>query len=225
MPDIKKYLVLVAGGKGLRMGNAVPKQFLPLHGSPVLTHSIRAFINALPDIHIILVLPPDQLSYAQIVLMPLKRMVDTTIVAGGATRFHSVKNGLNAITGDGIVFVHDGARPLASKALILRCLDGATKQGTAIPVIKVAESMRRVDGDTSVMVDREQMRLVQTPQTFRTNLIIPAFEQQYQSGFTDEASVYEAFGGSVHLVEGERMNIKVTTPEDMIIAEAMMGAL
>ncbi len=222
MSDIKKYAVLVAGGKGMRMGNALPKQFLPLAGLPVLTHSLRTFIKAIPGIQIILVLPTDQFSYAQIVLQSLDNAVDIQIVGGGETRFHSVQNGLNAIQEPGIVFVHDGARPLVSEALILRCLHQAIDKGSAIPAIPVTDSMRIIDEDDSEPVNRDNLRIIQTPQTFNTNIILPAFMTAYSADFTDEATVVEASGIPVFLVEGERRNIKVTTPEDMIIAEALL---
>ncbi|MBC7553536.1 MAG: 2-C-methyl-D-erythritol 4-phosphate cytidylyltransferase, partial [Taibaiella sp.] len=212
MTNIKKYLVLVAGGKGLRMGNAIPKQFLPVNGMPLLSHAIAAFVRALPDIEVILVLPEGQLSYAQIVLLSLPVSVDVTLVTGGETRFHSVQNGLAAIDGEGIVFVHDGARPLVSATLIKRCLAQAVEKGSAISAIPVAESMRMVNGDTSTPVNRDQMRIIQTPQTFRTNIIIPAFAAPYNPAFTDEATVVEAAGTPIYLAEGEKQNIKVTTP-------------
>ncbi len=222
MGEIKKYAVLVAGGKGMRMGNALPKQFLPLCGKPVLAHSVKTFVNALPGVHIILVLPAGQFSYAQIVLQSLTEPVDVEIVAGGETRFHSVQNGLNAIDGEGIVFVHDGARPLASKELILRCLQQAIEKGSAIPAIPVTDSIRMVDEDESSPISRDNLRIIQTPQTFRTEVIIPAFKQAYDAAFTDEATVVEAYGTPVFLTPGERSNIKVTTPEDMVIAEALL---
>lgn len=222
MNEIKKFAVLVAGGKGTRMGMALPKQFLPLSGRPVLAHSIVAFTTAFPNINIILVLPADQLSYAQIVLSALPEPIDVTLVPGGETRFHSVQNGLNAIDGDGIVFVHDGARPLITTSLLHRCYEQAVQKGSAIPAIPVAESMRITDGDTSHPVNRDHMRVIQTPQTFRTEVILPAFRQEYVPAFTDEATVVEAYGTAIFLCEGEKRNIKVTTPEDMIIAEALM---
>ena len=223
MNDIRKYAVLVAGGKGMRMGMAVPKQFLPLNGMPVLTHAILAFTRAIPDINIILVLPEAQLSYGQTVLAALPEQIDLTIVAGGETRFHSVQNGLKAVDGEGIVFVHDGARPLVSQVLILRCLAQAIDKGSAIPAIAVTDSMRLADGDRSKPVNRDHLRIIQTPQTFSTEIILPAFMQPYDPAFTDEATVVEAYGTPVFLVEGERSNIKVTTPEDMIVAEALLN--
>jgi 2-C-methyl-D-erythritol 4-phosphate cytidylyltransferase len=219
---MKKFAVIVAGGKGLRMGRAMPKQFLPLQGKPVLYHTIKAFLDAFPDVYLILVLPQDQLSYAQIVLQSFPERIDITIVAGGETRYHSVQNGLKAVEEDSIVFVHDGVRPLVSATLIHRCCQQAMDKGSAIPAIEVSDSIRMVSGETSQPVTREQLRSIQTPQTFRSEIILPAFQQEYQLSFTDEATVVEAYGTNVYLVEGEKSNIKVTTPEDMIQAEALL---
>lgn len=217
-----KYAVIVAGGKGLRMGNALAKQFLPLAGKPVLYHTIKAFTNAYPDVKLVLVLPQDQLSYAQIVLQAFPDGIDVTIVAGGATRFHSVQNGLSVVSDDAVVFVHDGVRPLVSAALIQTCYEQALQKGSAIPAIPVADSMRMVDGDNSTPVNREQMRSIQTPQTFRADVLLPAFAQEYSEAFTDEATVVEAYGTQVYLIAGEKSNIKLTTPEDMMMAEYML---
>ncbi|MGN6566679.1 MAG: 2-C-methyl-D-erythritol 4-phosphate cytidylyltransferase [Flavipsychrobacter sp.] len=222
MSYTEKYAVLVAGGKGLRMGTALPKQFLPLQGKPVLYHTIHAFKTAFPDIHLILVLPQDQISYTQMVLQAFPERLDITVVGGGETRFHSVQNGLKAVGENSIVFVHDGVRPLVSVDLIQRCYYQAIEKGSAIPAVQVTDSMRIVEDDDSRPVDREYMRIIQTPQTFRSNIIVPAFQQTYQSSFTDEATVVESFGTNIYLIEGERSNIKVTTPEDMIIAEALL---
>ncbi|MBS1773607.1 MAG: 2-C-methyl-D-erythritol 4-phosphate cytidylyltransferase [Bacteroidetes bacterium] len=221
---MKKYTVIVAGGKGVRMGSALPKQFLPLNGHPILYHTIKAFKDAYADMHLVLVLPQEQLSYAQMVLQSFPERIDITIVTGGETRFHSVQNGLKVTEPDSIIFVHDGVRPLASTALIQRCYEQAVEKGSAIPAIPVADSMRIIEDEDSRPIDREQMRIIQTPQTFRSDIILPAFEQEYQNAFTDEATVVEAYGDEVHLVEGERSNIKVTTPEDMIVAEALLKA-
>lgn len=221
---MEKFAVIVAGGKGVRMGTAVPKQFLTLNGHPVLYHTIKAFTSAYPDIHLVLVLPPDQLSYAQMVLQSFTERIDLTIVAGGATRYHSVQNGLEAITENSIVFVHDGVRPIVSKSLIQRCYEQAVKLGSAIPAIAVAESMRIVDGETSRTINRDELRIIQTPQTFLSSVILPAFQQEYQPSFTDEATVAEAHGTKIYLVEGEQGNIKVTKPDDLVIAEALLKA-
>lgn len=221
---MKKYAVIVAGGKGLRMGSAVPKQFLPLNGHPILYHTIKAFADAYADMQLVLVLPQDQLSYAQMVLQSFPERIDITIVAGGETRYHSVQNGLKVVDENSIVFVHDGVRPLVTTDLIHRCYEQAVDKGSAIPAIPVADSMRILEDEDSRPIDREQMRIIQTPQTFKAEVILPAFAQEYQAAFTDEATVVEAYGDNVYLVQGERSNIKVTTPEDMIVAEALLKA-
>jgi len=221
----KIYAVIVAGGQGTRMGTAVPKQFLELNGKPVLFHTISAFVNAIPDIQIVLVLPPHQISYAQMVLQSFPERIDLTIVGGGETRFHSVQNGLKDIPSDAIVMVHDGVRPLVSAALIGRCCTEAMKSGSAIPVIPLADSIRLVKNDGSEAADRSQFRIVQTPQTFRASILLPGMQQLYNEQFTDEATVVEAFGEKVTLVEGEKRNIKITTPEDLLVAEALLKGM
>jgi 2-C-methyl-D-erythritol 4-phosphate cytidylyltransferase len=221
---MEKFAVIVAGGKGLRMGSAIPKQFLPLGDKPVLYHTINAFITAFPDIQIVLVLPQDQISMAQIVLQAFPNRIDLTIVAGGETRFDSVKNGLEVVNEDAIVFVHDGVRPLVSAELIQACYDQAVAKGSAIPAVAVTDSMRLAEGEDSKPVNRDQLRIIQTPQTFQSDVLLNAFTQDYDPAFTDEATVVEAFGGKVYLIDGERSNIKVTTPEDLIIAEALLNA-
>ena len=222
MSYTEKYAVLVAGGKGLRMGTALPKQFLPLQDKPILYHTIHAFKSAFHDVQLILVLPQEQISYTQMILQSFPERLDITIVSGGETRFHSVQNGLKAVGENSIVFVHDGVRPLVSIDLIRRCYDQAVEKGSAIPAVAVTDSMRIIEDDDSRPIDREYMRIIQTPQTFRSDIILPAFEQPYQSSFTDEATVVENYGTNIYLIDGERSNIKVTTPEDMIIAEALL---
>ena len=222
MLEIEKYAVIVAGGKGERMGSTTPKQFLTLAGKPLLYYSIAAFIQAFPDVHIILVLPQQHLYHAHEMLQLFTHSADITVVAGGEARYHSVQMGLKEIRENSIVFIHDGARPLVSVELITRCYHQAVEQGSAVPAIPVADSMRLINGETSTPVDRRQLRIIQTPQTFRSELILPAFQQPYDDSFTDEATVAEAYGANVQLIEGERRNIKVTTPEDMLIAAVMV---
>ncbi|RYZ49696.1 MAG: 2-C-methyl-D-erythritol 4-phosphate cytidylyltransferase [Sphingobacteriales bacterium] len=217
------YAVIVAGGLGTRMGTAMPKQFLDLAGKPVLYHTIKAFVQAVPGVHLVLVLPPHQISYAQMILQEFPDRLDLTIVAGGETRYHSVQNGLRDIPEDALVMVHDGVRPLASAALIERCLEQAAAKGSAIPCIPVSDSMRIVKNDDHQAVDRSALRIIQTPQTFQASILLPSFQQPYQEAFTDEASVVEASGKKVYLVAGERSNIKITTPEDLLIAAALIG--
>lgn len=224
MGDIRKYAVIVAGGKGIRMGSAVPKQFLPLQGKPLLCHAVEAFAEAIPGIRLILVLPADQLGSAQTVLRSYIGNINVTTVAGGETRYHSVQNGLKHVPDDGVVFIHDGARPLVSTELIQRCYKQAIEKGSAVPAVPVTESVRLIEDGVSHPLDRDMLRIIQTPQTFRTNLILPAFQQEYKPSFTDEATVLEANGTTVALIDGMYENIKVTTPEDMIIAEAILNA-
>ena len=220
------YAVIVAGGQGTRMGSAIPKQFLELNGKPVLYYALKAFLDAVPAIRLVLVLPPHQISYAHIVLQHFPEGPDITVVAGGETRFHSVRNGLEAITVSGsVVMVHDGVRPLVSGALIRRCLEQAVMKGSAIPAIAVTDSIRMVGEETSSPVDRSRLRIVQTPQAFRSEILLPAFRQPFQEGFTDEATVVEAYGTRVFLADGERSNLKITTPEDLLIASGLLARI
>ncbi len=223
MGTIKKYAVIVAGGQGTRMGSAVPKQFLLLYGKPVLYHTIQSFLSAIPEIEIILVLPQEQLSYANMVLQAFEQRPEIIIVSGGATRFHSVQNGLKQIQDNGIVFVHDGVRPLVSKALILLCLEQAIANGSAVPVVSVSDSMRiKNDVGCYEIIDREQLIAIQTPQTFATEIVLKAFEQTYNTAFTDEATVVESIGTKINFVAGEKSNIKITLPEDLVYAEGFL---
>lgn len=224
MSDFRKYAVIVAGGKGTRMGSAVPKQFLPFLGKPLLCHAIEAFAQAIPGIQLILVLPKEELDSAQTVLRSYLSNIKVTTVAGGETRFNSVQNGLKMINNDGIVFVHDGVRPLVSQQLIMTCYEQAMEKGSAVPFIPANESMRIMEGDRSRPLDREKLVIIQTPQTFKTDIILPAFRQEFNAMFTDEATVVEASGASVNLIPGARDNIKITTPEDMMVAEVLLKA-
>jgi 2-C-methyl-D-erythritol 4-phosphate cytidylyltransferase len=225
MSDIKSYAVIVAAGKGTRMGIAVPKQFITFHGKPLMCYAIKAFAEAIPGIELILVVPSYHLSSAQIVLKSYLSGLSVTVIPGSDTRYHSVQNGLKEIAGPGIVFVHDGARPLVSRELIQSCYRQAQEKGSAIPAIRITESMRYLeDGEFSKPIDRDRLRIIQTPQTFKTELILPAFAQEYDAAFTDEATVVEAYGTKVHLIDGIVENIKITTQEDLIRAEAMFIA-
>lgn len=220
---LKTTAVIVAGGKGLRMGTALPKQFLPLNGKPVLYYAIKMFRDTFPGIKIILVLPQDQLSYANIVLQSFEDGIDLDIVPGGETRFHSVKQGLEQVEPGSIVFVHDGVRPLIDANLLRRCYDAAMQHGNAIPAIAVSDSIRQDEGTGSFPVNRDHLRIVQTPQTFKAEIVLPAFQQDYQESFTDEATVVQAYGEEIFLVAGSKRNIKVTTPEDMLVAGVLLN--
>lgn len=218
---MNKYAVIVAGGAGIRMGSQTPKQFLLLQGKPVLWHTIQAFRKAFDDIQIILVLPAMYCNDQQMIndIAGEETSDSCKIVAGGPTRFHSVKNGLAECRNDGIVFVHDGVRCLVTPALIKHCYEEAQLHGNAIPALKATDSIRIETAAGNKMVDRASVRLIQTPQTFLTAQLIPAFEQEYDPSFTDEASIAERFGTTINLVDGEACNIKITMPFDMIIAE------
>ena len=218
------YIIIVAGGKGLRMGSDIPKQFLPVCGLPVLMRTIRRFREYSADINIILVLPKAQQDYWQSLCKEYQFDERYSIADGGETRFHSVSNGLSLIpdNAEGVVGVHDGVRPFPSIDVIARCYETARHQGAVIPVIPVVETVRHLEGDNSKTVSRDEYRLVQTPQTFDIQLLKRAYRQHFTPMFTDDASVVEALGDTITLVEGNRENIKITTPFDLKIAEAIL---
>ena len=222
---MERYAILVAGGKGLRMGGDIPKQFLPIGGKPVLMRTVEVFRQAYPDIHIILVLPSSQQGYWHQLCLEYEFDVPFQIADGGETRFHSVSNGLKLIPdgAEGVVGVHDGVRPFVAVETIRRCYDEAIEKGAVVPVISVVETVRRLRKDgSSVTVPRDEYKLVQTPQTFRVSLLKEAYQQPYTSFFTDDASVVEALGKPVHLVEGNRENIKITTPADIRFVNGLL---
>ncbi|QJB33744.1 2-C-methyl-D-erythritol 4-phosphate cytidylyltransferase [Chitinophaga oryzae] len=222
MGNRKKTAIIVAGGSGSRMQSAIPKQFMDLAGKPVLYHTIAAFTTAYPEMEIVLVLPEQHISYANNLLQAFDNIPAITLVKGGETRFHSVKNGLQQVQGDAVVFVHDGVRPLVSPALVRTCYEATLSHGSAIPVIDMKDSIREVTGEQNRAVDRERFRIIQTPQTFLSELILPAFELPYDPLFTDEATVVERLGHPVHLVQGEESNLKITKPLDLVMAKAFL---
>lgn len=218
------YVIIVAGGKGLRMGGDIPKQFLPVNGKPVLMRTIERFRDYSPDLGIILVLPRAQQEYWRELCREHGFQAPYTIADGGETRFHSVRNGLRLIPDAerGVVGVHDGVRPFVSTEVIDRCYEAARRSGAAIPVTPVVETLRYVAGsEAGRNVARSDYRLVQTPQTFDIQLLKRAYAQEYSEAFTDDASVVEAVGVSVEMVEGNRENIKITTPFDITVATAL----
>ncbi|UAY50832.1 2-C-methyl-D-erythritol 4-phosphate cytidylyltransferase [Ferruginibacter albus] len=220
---MKKYAVIVAGGNGSRMNAAIPKQFLLLKGKPILYYTISAFLNAYADIEIILVLPTHYFVKGVEIIrsyFPDKKMLH--IITGGENRFTSVQHGLGLIKEESIVFVHDGVRCLLSATLIHRCYETALAAGTAIPVVNSKDSVRIVEEDQNKAIDRNSVKLIQTPQTFKSSILLPAFHVKYKEQFTDEATVVEDFGVKVTLVEGEEQNIKITHPIDLLIAEKML---
>ena len=204
------------------MGSEVPKQFLLLKGKPVLHYTIIAFLEAYADIKIILVLPAEHLDRGNELVSNMSLHSQVTITSGGDTRFQSVKNGLQLIDEPAIIFVHDGVRCLVTTELIRRCYEQAIEHGSAIPAVAPTDSLRMVDGTEHHVINRNNVRMVQTPQTFTSEVLIPAFTQKYQPSFTDEATVVEAAGTKVHLVEGDYDNIKITRPIDIIIAEGIL---
>ncbi len=218
---MKYYAIIVAGGKGLRMGGDVPKQFQLVGGRPVLMHTLQQFRNAMADLQIILVLPREQQDYWCELCRQYEFGVEHRVADGGQTRFHSVKNGLALIPDgeEGIVGVHDGVRPFASADLIRRCYAAAVEAEAVVPAVPVVESLRHEERGA---IDRKGYRLVQTPQTFSIPLLKAAYRQAYLETFTDDASVVEAYGHRVAMIDGIRENIKLTTPFDMVVAEALL---
>lgn len=218
------YVIVVAGGKGLRMGGDVPKQFLPLGGRPVLMRTLERFKQWSSAVQLILVLPKAQQDYWHGLCQSYHFNLDVQVADGGETRFHSVKNGLALIPdhAEGLVAVHDGVRPFVSTKVIGRCFEAAERCGAVIPVMPVVETLRRVGQGN---VQRADYRLVQTPQVFRIALLKAAFMQPWCEAFTDDASVVEAAGHEVEMVEGNRENIKLTTPFDLDVAEILLRKL
>lgn len=218
-----KYAIIVAGGSGTRMGANVPKQFLLLNGKPVLMHTLQKMSTVCDEL--ILVLPEAQKSYWDELCVTHQFGLKHTVIAGGNERFFSVLNGLNAITNftnTDLVTIHDGVRPCVTPLLIAASFDLAAQHGSAIAAVKPKDSLRKVSGNTTEAVDRSHYYLVQTPQTFVLAKLKQAYQQGYQSFFTDDASVFEAAGNTIHLLEGDYKNIKITTPEDLPLAELFL---
>ena len=233
----EEFVIIVAGGKGLRMGGDIPKQFLPIGGKPILMRTLERFRAYSETLQIILVLPEAQQDYWQELCKQYEFQVDYQIANGGQTRFHSVQNGLALVPDDaeGVIGVHDGVRPFPSIEVITRCYETARQTKAVIPVIPVVETVRQilpsnqsnpkaVSNPSSITVPRDQYRLVQTPQTFDIQLLKAANRQPYNDGFTDDASVVESYGHPITLVEGNRENIKITTPYDITVAEAIINS-
>lgn len=219
---MKKFAVIVAGGSGSRMNNTTPKQFLLLQGKPVLYYTIHSFLQAYDDLQIILVLPEEHVAAGQEIIDAFFDYNRIQITIGGRTRFHSVQNGLQLVQEEGIVFVHDAVRCMVSIDLIQHCYDAAIENGSAIPVIDSKDSVRIITDDGNEALERNLIKLVQTPQTFHSKILLPAFNIDYKDKFTDEATVVEAFGLKVQLVEGEENNFKITRPVDLVMAEHLL---
>lgn len=219
---MQKYIIIVAGGTGTRMKNAVPKQFIELKGKPVLMHTLEKFSIALPEIKIILVLADQLRDEWEILCKKYNFTIPLTITNGGETRYQSVKNGLALVPENCIVGVHDAARPLVTQQLIINLFETALQKGNACPAIPVTETIREVIDGNNRSVDRTNYFIIQTPQCFHSSLLKKAFLEPYHSTFTDDASVLEAMGEKINLIEGDRENIKITTSQDLIIAEALL---
>ena len=220
---MKKTAIIVAGGTGQRMGTALPKQFLAIEGKSILLHTIGQFVTAFSDINFIIVLPADYIQEGQTLITASGLSQSFQFVAGGDTRFQSVKNGLAQADSDAIVFVHDAVRCLLTPDLIQRCYQQAIEKGSAIPAVSSTDTIRITEGTKHHVVDRANVMMIQTPQTFNAALLKKAFEQAYQPAFTDEANVLEASGKEVYLIEGEYENIKITRPLDLAIAEYILA--
>ena len=221
--ELKKYAVIVAGGSGVRMGGDIPKQYMRLHGKPVLSYSLEKFLAAFPDLEIVLVVGSAYEETARNLISDTDYAARVRITTGGHTRFHSVKNGLHYIDQPSIVFIHDAVRCLLSTDLILRCYETALLQGNAVPAIMAVDSIRINTNNGNESVPRRDVRLIQTPQTFQSEIIIAAFKQDYDAAFTDEATLVERLGIKINLVEGESTNIKLTNPIDLYLAERLLA--
>lgn len=219
---MKKYAVIVAGGTGKRMGNIIPKQFLLLKGKAVVWYTLDTFLRAYKDLQIILVLPEQHIQKGKAIAASFAESHRIEIVPGGDTRFHSVQCGLKKIKEDAVVFVHDAVRCLVSVPLIHRCYKDAVENGSAVPAVTATDSIRILNHVNHIVTDRKNVRIIQTPQTFLSKIILPAFEREYSDAFTDEATVVESNGTKVFLCEGEYDNIKITRPIDMMIAEKIL---
>lgn len=218
----REYAILVAGGKGTRIKSKLPKQFLELMGKPILMHTIEAFYRYSPTITIILVLPEDDFETWQSLCEKHHFNKPLILQQGGESRFQSVKNGLEKIEGSGLVAIHDGVRPLVSEDIIGASFRLAAVHGSAVAAVRLKESIRMTDQDTTKAMDRSKFRLVQTPQTFQVDLIKRAYQTKEDPSLTDDASVAEKAGHLISLFEGSYENIKITTPEDLVIAEALL---
>jgi 2-C-methyl-D-erythritol 4-phosphate cytidylyltransferase len=221
MSETKLFCIIVAGGQGTRMGTVTPKQFLLLAGKPVLMYSITAFRKAIPNIDITLVLPEGQQELWANLCEEHQFNEPLTLVPGGDTRFQSVRNGLSNLAGPGYVAIHDGVRPLIRPETILKLFAEAVLHTNAVPVVSSKDSLRWSDPSGNRIIDRNFVRLIQTPQVFELNKLRSAYVLGYDEAYTDDASVWESAGNDVHLCEGQEGNLKITTLEDLVVAEAL----
>lgn len=215
--------IIVAGGKGERMQGNIPKQFMAIANRPILMHTLDVFFSFDPTMLLVLVLPMSEINYWDELCKKYTFNIPHKVVAGGNSRFESVKNGLALIEQPSIVAIHDGVRPFVSHQTISKCFVAAEQYQSAIPAVELVDSIRQLTDQGSISTDRSQFRLVQTPQVFDSTLIQKAYQQEFRDSFTDDASVVEALGHKVKLVEGNRENIKITTSMDLLIGEAFVG--
>jgi 2-C-methyl-D-erythritol 4-phosphate cytidylyltransferase len=220
---MKKTAIIVAGGTGQRMGATMPKQFLVIEGKSILLHTVNQFVAAFADINFVIVLPADYIQEGKNLIASSGLTQHVQFTAGGETRFQSVKNGLAHVAPVAIVFVHDAVRCLLTPDLIQRCYQQALEKGSAIPAVASTDTIRITEGTKHHVVDRTNVMMIQTPQTFNAAILQKAFEQAYQSSFTDEANVLETSGTEVFLIEGEYENIKITRPLDLAIAAYILA--
>lgn len=218
-----KIAVIVAGGSGSRMGFTLPKQFIEVNEKPILVHTIAAFLQAYAEIEIILVLPSSHVEEGRELVEQYFGHAAIKITTGGSTRFHSVQNGLKLIRQQSIIFVHDAVRCMVSPELIKLCFEEASMHGTAVPATVARDSIRITRDNSTEALDRKRVRIVQTPQTFQSDILLRAFKQPYEESFTDEATVVEKSGINIHLVEGEETNFKITIPIDLYLAGKILA--
>jgi 2-C-methyl-D-erythritol 4-phosphate cytidylyltransferase len=219
---LKYYVIIVAGGKGIRMKSKLSKQFILIDGKPILLYSIQKFFKAIPGIEIIVALPKKEIKFWKKLCQKHSLNISHEIVLGGKTRFHSVKNALKKVSKKGIIAVHDGVRPLTSIQLINRCFSEAGQYDNAVPCIPIDESIRKNKASENKIIDRNSIVIIQTPQCFNTEVLKRAYKMNYKDKFTDDASVVEESGGSIHLIRGEKGNIKITSKDDLLIAGAIL---
>lgn len=231
MTTLNQYVIIVAGGSGTRFGACLPKQFVILHGRPILMHTVERFSQALPGARMIIVLPHEQFNTWHELCTQYNFCIEHSIVSGGSTRYHSVLNALQTISlepmaTNAVIGIHDGVRPLLSVDLIRRCYADAAQWGSAVPAVEVTDTVRLLQdgGECSSMLPRAQLRAVQTPQVFAAQALLKAYQAPYQDLFTDDASVYQAMHKHVRLVPGETSNIKITTPTDLYLAECIFNS-
>jgi 2-C-methyl-D-erythritol 4-phosphate cytidylyltransferase len=219
---MNRYAIILAGGAGTRMKTGIPKQFIPVKGMPVLMHSFQRFREFDPKMQLIAVLPEEHIPLWKDLCTEFSFGIEHQIVRGGKERFHSVRNGLQYVEDDALVAIHDGVRPMVSQETIQRVFETAELKGNAIPAVSLTQSIRKIKGDESKSLVRDEYRLIQTPQCFNSTLIKRAYDANFVNSFTDDASVLEHAGHHIHLVEGNHENIKITLPMDIQIAESLM---